>query len=82
MQNILLQLQDTLEEVVIILQQVINQQIMLNSPLMIMTMMFGVITVQSDLDLDLDGGTTNVLILIPITSHQCLIGQQQYHLWS
>ena len=52
---------------------------MLNSALMIMIMMLGIITVQ--LTGDVDGGTTAALLLIPTISHPCLIIRQKYNLW-
>ena len=79
--NILCQSEDTLAEVVTVLQQVISRQIMLNSALMIMIMMFGMIIVRFALDLGRDSGTITVWILIPTTNLLCLIGQQQYLTW-
>ena len=52
---------------------------MLNLLLMIMIMTFGLMIVQ--LAMDVDGGTTNALILILTISHPYLIGQQKYGLW-
>ena len=57
----------------IILQQVMNLQIMLNSPLMIMIMMLPVVTVQ--LVSTLDSGTTAVMTFIQTVNHLIMIIQ-------
>ena len=69
---ILEQLEDILGEVEIILEQGINLQIMLNLPLMIMTMMFTVITVL--FLINLDGGTTAAMTSNQTFSHLSMIG--------